>query len=1051
MTLGTVLARSPLPEVGQMVRVRGQHWVVSDVSASSLPLDVLASRAGAGHTLVRLSNVEDHGLGQELDVIWEVEPGREILDVATLPNLVRSAEADEPARLRAFLDAVRWGAVASADVRALQAPFRAGIQIEDYQLEPVTRAIRSPRANLLVADDVGLGKTIEAGLVAQELVLRHRARRIVIVCPADLTEKWQREMAEKFGMDFTIVDSTALKELRRSHGVRANPWRVWPRTIVSLPWLRGDRAQRLLREVLPPGGVPEYPRTFGLLILDEAHHCAPSAKGKYAVDSQQTKAMRQLAPHFEHRLFLSATPHNGYHNSFESLLELLDPQRFARGVRPRQELLDEVMVRRIKADIRNPDGTPRFAERQAEALEVAYSDDEREAHRLLAAYTDARRKRIRGAAAGQATDMIALLLKKRLFSSPTAFAVTLGVHEDTLARRATEEAEWEDEDDLPPWLVEARLRADEDRSDEEREEAEQDLLGQAVRLQKRPSPEELSVLRQMRQWADTHANRPDAKAERLIAWLEKTCRPDGRWNDERVVVFTEYRDTQKALKAWLDARGLGGDALRLLHGGMDDKVREHLKDAFQAPPDRDPVRVLIATDSASEGIDLQLHCHRIVNYDIPFNPNRLEQRIGRVDRYGQKHHVEVKHFVGTGWEDANAGSYERDLEFLSRVAIKVATIREDLGKVNSVLSAAVEQRMLGRGVGIDIERIDTAPTVRLARAELDLREQAKRLRDQLDESIDALRVQPDNIAHVVGTALALAHQPPLQPGTLAGTWDVPALTGSWATAALDLPHRMTGHRRPITFDAAVAAGQPEGDIVHVHLGHRLVAMATRLLRAEVWGGATSTLSRVAYCRVPDGLAEGPVLAAYSRLVLVGADGHRLHEEVFPAGGVLRDGRFSRLGVGALDRVLQAAFDPAATPVRSSVADTLADMWERVSGGLRGAIDARAAEREQSLRAKLDERRDDETRRITRVLDQLAQSIQDALREPESDQLSFWEDTERDQLKRDQDAWRLRLASVPEETARETELIRNRYATTNVLSFPAALLVCVPDSLAGDGR
>jgi superfamily II DNA or RNA helicase len=529
---------------------------------------------------------------------------------------------------------------------------------------------------------VGLGKTVEAGLVAQELVLRHRARRIVIVCPADLTAKWQREMAEKFGMGFQIVDSDALKELRRSHGVRANPWRVWPRTIISLPWLRGDRAQRLLREVLPPGGVPEYPRTFGLLIVDEAHHCAPAGKGKYAVDSQQTKAVRLLAPHFEHRLFLSATPHNGYHNSFEALLELLNPQRFARGVRPRQDLLDEVMVRRVKADIANPDGTPRFAGRQPEALEVDYPDDERAAHRLLATYTAVRHHRIRGAAAHQATDMIALLLKKRLFSSAPAFAVTLAVHEDTLARRAAA-AEWDEADELPPWLVEARLRAEEDRTDEDREEAEQDLLGQAARLQQKPSAEELAVLAQLRQWAGTHANRPDAKAERLICWLEKTCRPDGRWNDERVVIFTEYRDTQKALKTWLDARGLDGARLRLLHGGMDDALRERIKDAFQAPPDRDPVRILLGTDSASEGIDLQLHCHRVVNYDIPFNPNRLEQRIGRLDRYGQTQTVQVKHFVGAGWEHAAAGSYERDLEFLSRVATKVATIREDLGKVNA--------------------------------------------------------------------------------------------------------------------------------------------------------------------------------------------------------------------------------------------------------------------------------------------------------------------------------------------------------------------------------
>jgi SNF2 family DNA or RNA helicase len=129
--------------------------------------------------------------------------------------------------------AVRWGTVASADTSTLQAPFRSGITIEEYQLEPVARALAMPRVNLLIADDVGLGKTIEAGLVAQEMLLRHRARRIVVVCPAPLTLKWRDEMAEKFGLDFTVLNATALQELRRSHGLQSNPFTVRPRTIIS--------------------------------------------------------------------------------------------------------------------------------------------------------------------------------------------------------------------------------------------------------------------------------------------------------------------------------------------------------------------------------------------------------------------------------------------------------------------------------------------------------------------------------------------------------------------------------------------------------------------------------------------------------------------------------------------------------------------------------------------------------------------------------------------------------------------------------------------------
>ena len=147
--------------------------------------------------------------------------------------------------------------------------------VEQYQLEPVARAIGAPRVNLLLADDVGLGKTIEAGLVALELLLRHRARRIMVVCPAGLTVKWRDEMAEKFGLDFTIVDSAQLNQLRRSHGSAANPFRVYPLTIVSLTGCAAPRPSACWTRSSSrtPTGAP-----FDLLILDEAHHVAPAAR-----------------------------------------------------------------------------------------------------------------------------------------------------------------------------------------------------------------------------------------------------------------------------------------------------------------------------------------------------------------------------------------------------------------------------------------------------------------------------------------------------------------------------------------------------------------------------------------------------------------------------------------------------------------------------------------------------------------------------------------------------------------------------------------------------
>src|SRR5438128_974589 len=178
------------PEVNALVEVRGRRWVVSELDPG--PAD--------SSTVVTLQSVEDGRYGETLDVVWDIEPGRQILPVGSLPELARD-RFDAPQRLAAFLDAVRWSAVTSADTTLLQAPFRSGVAAEDYQLEPVARAVEAPAVNLLLADDVGLGKTIEAGLVAQELLLRHRVRRIMIVCPAGLTVKWRNEMGAKVGRE----------------------------------------------------------------------------------------------------------------------------------------------------------------------------------------------------------------------------------------------------------------------------------------------------------------------------------------------------------------------------------------------------------------------------------------------------------------------------------------------------------------------------------------------------------------------------------------------------------------------------------------------------------------------------------------------------------------------------------------------------------------------------------------------------------------------------------------------------------------------------------
>ncbi|MFI7080625.1 DISARM system SNF2-like helicase DrmD [Micromonospora sp. NPDC049903] len=1031
------------PAISKLVAVRGQRWVVSNIE-----------RAGQS-TLVTLQSVEDGRYGHTLEVIWEVEPGRQVLPSGSLPE-VGEGRFDSPQRLAAFLDAVRWGAVTSADVRTLQAPFRSGVAIEDYQLEPVARAVDAPRVNLLLADDVGLGKTIEAGLVAQELLLRHRARRIMIVCPAGLTLKWRDEMAEKFGLDFTIIDSERCAAVRRSHGSAANPFQVYPLSIVSLPWLRGQKAQRLLDEVLPADG-PTYPRTFDLLVLDEAHHVAPAApKQIYAVDSQQTKLIRRLAPHFTHRLFLSATPHNGYQASFTALLEILDNQRFARGVKPDPAAVTDTVVRRLKRDIENPDGTPRFVERKASAIPVIYPDDERQIHALLTQFAELRRKRLHSQRGRKATDLVTLLLKKRLFSSPAAFAHTVRVYLDTLASRKGSPSLTVG-DDVPEWLDE--LMDDMATYDDEQlADAEDDALNRVRPMQPDPTDDETALLEKMLDWAERKEAQPDAKARELINYLTAICRPDGlRWINERVVVFTEYRDTQTWLADLLRQEGLGGDGLALLHGGTPPDEREQIRLAFQAHPTERPVRVLLATDAASEGIDLQNHCHRLVNYDIPFNPNKLEQRIGRIDRYGQTIHPEIQHFVGTGFGKP-VDAFEADLEFLSRVATKVARMEEDLGSVNAVLSDAVQRRMLGEQVAIDVDQAGkkkpSVPT------ESNVREQVRKLRADLDKTVEELGITPPAIKRVVETALDLARQQPLtrhvdDTHLLDDLHTVPPLTGSWQRAGAGLTAKLTDgdeppRQLPVTFDPQVAKVDRDS-IVLAHLNHPLVAMSTRLLRAAV-SNPDIGLYRVTAVVSDDPSLEDVLVGAYSRFVLVGADGVRLHEEVLYAGGWAPElGRFRRVeNLTTLKAVLDQAL-ATGIPAAPVVQARLAERWPRVRDGLLSAIEWRTKARQESLDRKLAQRKEAERQRIVHNLDQFAATLRGALdaddSETEQALISRAEASkskeELAQYRKDRQSWDERLKALQTERDRELEAVDARYRNPKDHSFPVAVVFVVP--------
>ncbi|GIK88174.1 MAG: helicase SNF2 family protein [Betaproteobacteria bacterium] len=1046
-----------VPVVGQLVSVRGRRFVVTASEGSSIT-------AGAGSSLVTLASVDEEAAGEELQVLWELEPGAAILERASMPEFTGF---DEPARLDAFLNAVRWGSISQADVSSLQAPFRSGIEIEDYQLDPLARAIQMPRVSLLVADDVGLGKTVESGLVAQELLLRHRARTVLIVCPSSIQIQWRDQMRDKFGLEFRIIDSELLKGLRRSRGLHVNPWTHFPRLITSIDFLKRERPLRQFREALPAPGEPAYPRRFDLLIVDEAHNVAPAGAGRYATDSQRTTAIRLLAPHFEHKLFLSATPHNGYPESFSALLELLDNQRFARSVRPSPEQVAAIMVRRLKRELPPRwDGSPRFPERVIAPIEVVYPDDERRAHQALAEYSALRTGGTRDDAERYASEFVLKMLKKRLLSSPQAFLITLEKHRESLrnARRVTVRTA------APPGILRRQVEALEDDAadDDVHEQAAIDAVDSAAALFRPLEAQEQSLLDELHHWARIAATRPDARSRLLIDWLQSELKPRGEWNDERVILFTEYRATQKWLHGLLAHAGLGGpERLFVMYGGMPSDERERVKAAFQADPAISRVRILLATDSASEGIDLQNHCSRLVHLEIPWNPNRMEQRNGRIDRHGQKAaKVEIFHFVPKGYRRDAQGAAERppgdlegDLEFLMRAVRKVENIREDLGKVGPVIATQVTEAMLGRRRTLDtsVAERDAAPTRKLLRVERDLRTQLARLHDQLLDTRRALKLDADNVQAVIETALSLAGQPSLIPATVAGVWPdpsgnhkrcpvfrVPPLTGSWAQAIDGLAHPHTQAIRPIVFDHALAKGRD--DVVLVHLNHRLAQLALQLLRAEIWAvPGQRKLHRIAARLIPNDAAEHPAAIVHARLAVLGADQHRLHEEIIFAGGELREGRFARIDrIGRLEELLASGRDAQPqTPVR----DRLAALWPGHRDQLLRALEARMKERTETLKSRLDERAGREVEAMRSILSELQRGIRAQLAEV-NPQLELFSIPEREQFERDRGSLERRLAEIPAEIEREEALIRARYARPSPRLFPVAVTYLVPERLSG---
>jgi superfamily II DNA or RNA helicase len=870
---------------------------------------------------------------------------------------------------------------------------------------------------------------------------------VCVVAPASLAVKWQEEMRDKFGLDFVIVNSEELKNMRRNHGGHINPFSFYPRVILSMQWLPGERAQRMLTEMYDKVDADStgQARAFDILIVDEAHHVAPASphstspgRRGYAVDTLRTIAVRELARRCENRLFLTATPHNGYTESFTALLEMVDDRRFARGAIIDKEALAEVVVRRLKKNL-SAAGVRNFPQRRVKTLQFTPSEEELKAYLRLEEFLQKRKKDLKKA---KVNDLSTLLLKKRFLSSPVAFAYTLDTYMETRGGSI---------EDLPDYDDVLGENAD-DMEEGLFDQEEFAALRAAAPVGADLSKEDYAELKSLSEWGRDYRGRPDSRLQVLVDFLNKTLRDSkGNFNNERVVIFSEYVDTINWIKSILEQRGYYEDRLAVIIGNTDSEEREEIKARFQADPVEQPLRVLLATDAAGEGIDLQNYCHRLVNFDIPFNPNRLEQRAGRIDRWGQLSEPEIFHF---GADQKAEIGYAGDVEMLARVLRRIVQQEDDLGSVNQVIAEEIQAKLTGnKASGKKIQKIEDLTIAKMMHGEREVRDELTKLEDQLEDTLSRLHVRPENLLRVVETALSIDHQPVLVPRTdkKSGTtvYEVPKLALGWSVSLDSLTTRLDREtQRDITFAPAVNEGRQ--DLVLVHLGHPLVQHSARILRAALWR-KDSTLSRVTAVAVP-GLKE-PVVAALSRLVRVGKGGIRLHEEVFLAGVRVKG---KTLGEDASETLLEEHLDGKNLQSLSETQlKAIAKEWNAESSPssipnrLRNAIGARKQKRLDEVKVLLTAREIEDVNRVNEIFNRfdylLKKSLEQAANDAEFAEGQLF-DEEKIQRAKDIAKWSQRREMLAEERSRELEKVKRRYQEVEPYEFSAALVFAYPSEV-----
>ncbi len=640
-------------------------------------------------------------------VSYELAPGRVEQEV-----LYRDAETrleiDDPGRAWSFDgDGASLRLASEAKRIKLAHLFDPYLAVHTSRIEPLPHQITADYGDMLdrqplrflLADDPGAGKTIMAGLLIKELAIRGDLERCLVVAPGSLVEQWQDELSEKFQLGFDILTRDLVDASRTG-----NPFAERPLWIARMDMLsRAEDLQALLT------AAPE----FDLIVCDEAHRMSASRFGDEVKYTQRHELGQLLGGRCRHFLLMSATPHNGKDDDFQLFMSLLDGDRFEGRVREgtRQVDLSDLMRRLTKEELRKFDGKPLFPERCAYTARYELSQAEAS---LYAGVTDYVREemnradRIEGDGKRRNNVGFALqTLQRRLASSPEAIYQSLRRRRERLERRLEEEGLRRRGLDgaLSPDLDAIARAPDEDglykAPETEVEQLEDALIDQATAARTIAELRaEIASLKALEEQAQAvRRSGQDAKWRQLDSILDHPLMTGQTGQRRKLIVFTEPRDTLGYLAAKIRNRLGRDDAVVVIHGGVGREDRRKAVELFMNDPD---VLVLVANDAAGEGVNLQ-RAHLMVNYDLPWNPNRIEQRFGRIHRIGQ---TEVCHL----WNLVAAGTREGDV--YARLLDKLNAAREALGgRVYDVLGRLFDGEAL-RDLLVQAVRYGDDPEVR---------------------------------------------------------------------------------------------------------------------------------------------------------------------------------------------------------------------------------------------------------------------------------------------------------------------------------------------------